>query len=190
MLALNEGLSATVKSNKLTFKWGMANGVDGYNVYTTTGEADYGDPVKLTGVNSYTYKINTKKKVYYMYVEAFKVVNGEERVLGSSYELKWYGSKTKGSNAAQVKLSKKTIKLSANKKASANASVKITKKVGGVKKKQTLKGKKANLTYWSTNTQIATVSSTGKIKGVKAGTCYIYVMAQNGKKQKIKVTVK
>ena len=44
--------------------------------------------------------------------------------------------------------------------------------------------------YESSNKKIATVTSKGKIKGVKKGTCYIYAYAQNGVAKKVKVTVK
>ena len=44
--------------------------------------------------------------------------------------------------------------------------------------------------YLSTNTKVATVTSKGKIKGVKAGTCYVYAYAHNGVFKKITVTVK
>lgn len=190
VLDLDRDLLASAKGNKLTFKWGQAREADGYNVYITTKKGSYKEPVKLTGAHSYTYQIKNQKKYYYMYVEAFKIVNGEETVLGKSRELVWAGSKTKGSNATVVKVSKKKITLAVNKMVSANASIKVTKKGDTVNNTQTIKGKKAKLVYWSTNKKIATVSSNGKIKGVKTGSCYIYVMAEDGKKQKIKVTVK
>lgn len=44
--------------------------------------------------------------------------------------------------------------------------------------------------YESSDKKIATVDSTGKIKAVKKGTCYVYAYAQNGIYKKIKVTVK
>lgn len=190
VLALDENLLVSAKGNKLTFKWGQASEADGYNVYTTTKKGKYGEPIKLAGVNSHTYKIKNQKKTYYMYVEAFKIVNGQETVLGKSKELVWSGNKTKGVNAKAVKVSKKKLNVAVNKKVSVKASITVTKKVGKVTKTQTIKGKKAGLKYWSTDKKIATVSSKGKIKGKKAGTCYIYVMAKDGKKQKIQVTVK
>ena len=44
--------------------------------------------------------------------------------------------------------------------------------------------------YESSNRKIATVTSKGKIKGIKKGSCYIYAYAQNGISKRIKVTVK
>ena len=189
-LNLDSDLLVTVKGDKLTFKWGIASEADGYNVYTSTKKGKYGEPVKVMGVNLHTYKITNQKKYYYMYVEAFKIVNGEETVLAKSKELVWAGSKTKGVNAKVVKVSKKKLTVGVKKKVALKASIVVSKKVGKVNRTQTIKGKKAGLTYWSTDKKVATVSSKGKIKGVKAGTCYIYVMAKDGKKQKVKVTVK
>jgi uncharacterized protein YjdB len=50
--------------------------------------------------------------------------------------------------------------------------------------------KNGGMRYESSNTKIATVSAKGVIKANKAGTCYVYVYAQNGVAKKIKVTVK
>lgn len=190
VLDLNSGLLAAAKGKELTFKWGASKQADGYNVYTSTRKGTYNDPVKVMKGNSHTFKITDQKKYCYMYVEAFKIVNGEEAILAKSKELRWAGSKVSGVNAKAVKVKKKKLTVAVQKKVSVNASVTVTKKTGKGSKTQTIKGKKAGLVYWSTNKSIATVSSKGKIKGVKAGTCYIYAMAQNGKKQKVMVTVK
>ena len=44
--------------------------------------------------------------------------------------------------------------------------------------------------YESTNEKVATVSKKGKITAKKKGSCYVYVYAQNGRFEKIKVIVK
>ena len=44
--------------------------------------------------------------------------------------------------------------------------------------------------YESTNKKIATVSKKGVIKGIKKGSCYVYVYTQNGLYKRIKVRVK
>ena len=43
--------------------------------------------------------------------------------------------------------------------------------------------------YASTDESIATVDKKGKVTGVSAGTCYVYVYAKNGYAKKVKVTV-
>ena len=51
-------------------------------------------------------------------------------------------------------------------------------------------GDAVSLVYESSNTRIAAVSKSGKIKAVSKGSCTIYVYAQDGKCQKVKVKVK
>ena len=46
------------------------------------------------------------------------------------------------------------------------------------------------MTYSTSNKKVATVSSSGKVKGLKKGTAVITVKTFNGKKAKIKITVK
>ena len=48
----------------------------------------------------------------------------------------------------------------------------------------------ASLRYLSSDTGVATVSKSGKIKAVGKGTCYVYVYTKNGINKKVKVTVK
>ena len=57
------------------------------------------------------------------------------------------------------------------------------------------KGKKLKkhceeIRWISTNKKIATVTQAGRIKAKKKGKCYVYALAQNGARKKIKVTVK
>ena len=71
---------------------------------------------------------------------------------------------------------------------------KTKKVVKKVSKKKTSKKQVsihiAKFRYESTNKNIATVTSKGKIKAKKKGTCYIYIYAQNGCYKKVKVKVK
>ena len=60
-----------------------------------------------------------------------------------------------------------------------------------VAEKKSLKIKNHRIiSFESSDTTIATVSSKGKIKAVGKGTCYIYVYAQNGVSTKVKIKVK
>ena len=58
-----------------------------------------------------------------------------------------------------------------------------------VKEKKSFKTYR-KLSYETSNRKIATVSSKGVIKGIRKGTCYVYVYAQNGVSRKVKVVVK
>ena len=67
--------------------------------------------------------------------------------------------------------------------------VKINAKA--VPKSTKLKVKKhRGLKYESSNAKIATVTGTGKVKGVGKGTCFVFVYAQNGIFKKVKISVK
>ena len=58
-------------------------------------------------------------------------------------------------------------------------------------KKKALSNKYAKtFRYASSNKNVATVSSKGKITAKNKGTCYIFVYARNGYTKKVKVTVK
>ncbi|MBR3041452.1 MAG: Ig-like domain-containing protein, partial [Eubacterium sp.] len=59
-----------------------------------------------------------------------------------------------------------------------------------VKKSKKLKLKSSKLTYVSSNTKVATVSSKGKITAKKKGSCTITIYAENGVKKTVKVKVK
>lgn len=71
------------------------------------------------------------------------------------------------------------------------------KKTATIKPKLVLQSSKkkpitheAKFRYQSTNKAVAAVSKNGKIKAVGKGTCTIYVFANNGKLNSVKVTVK
>ena len=57
-------------------------------------------------------------------------------------------------------------------------------------KKLMKKGHGPKLRYLSSNTKVATVSSSGKILAKAKGKCSVYVYAVNGVSKTIKVTVK
>lgn len=98
---------------------------------------------------------------------------------------------TAGGKSAKVKVTVKAIKKKVTKVTVANKSVTLTK--GGTSKiKTTVAPKKATLksvVYSSANKQIATVSASGEIKGVKAGNTTITVKAADGSKKQAKVSV-
>jgi uncharacterized protein YjdB len=48
----------------------------------------------------------------------------------------------------------------------------------------------AKVRYYSSNTNVATVSSKGLVKAVAKGKCTIWALAHNGTRTRVKVTVK
>ena len=96
------------------------------------------------------------------------------------------GGKVTNPKSVTVKLNNKTVTAVSVKK---GETVTVKSSVSKASKKLKLKEHRA-VKYESSNEEIATVTSKGKIKGIKKGTCYIYAYAQNGVYKKIKVTVK
>ena len=85
------------------------------------------------------------------------------------------------SNFKSVKLNKKSVSLIKGK----TFTLKATAVSKGGKNKIHRK-----ICFESSNKDIATVSSKGKIKAKKAGVCYIFAYAQDGTYKSIKVSVK
>ena len=102
------------------------------------------------------------------------------RVISISKKVHVATSGKRYGNATSVTVKKKSIKLKKGKTFKIGASV---RKKGKVKQHR-------RLSYESTNPAVATVNSSGKIKAVGKGTCYVYAYTQNGLFKRVKVTVK
>ena len=96
------------------------------------------------------------------------------------------GSSKNYTNVKSVKVEKTKVTLKKGKTSTIKAKVTKVKK----NKKYMPKYHAPRFRYYSSNTKIATVSTSGKIKAKKKGTCSIYVIAQNGAYKKITVKVK
>ena len=148
--------------------------------------------VKGSKKTSYTFSKIGKKKissknVYKIKVRAYRTVKGKKQVIGSSLALHIAGKDKKGyTNAKSIKVSasKLTVKKGTTKKIKARTVKQNTKKKLFPKKHI------AAYRYYSTNKGVATVSASGKVKGRKKGTCTVYVVAANGVKKGVKITVK
>ena len=129
----------------------------------------------------YTKEAEEGKLSKYM-VAAYKVIGGEKRVISTSKVIYIAAAGGKAGNHKTIKLKKKQLKLKKGKTAKIAASLIAESAKKPVKK---YRGKR----YESSNTQIASVSGKGTVKGKNKGVCYIYVLAQNGIFKKVKVTV-
>ena len=131
------------------------------------------------------------KVIAYKNVRNSKTGKIEKRMIGKSFQLhtitatKKYKynnpigvtvKNTKGKTVSKVTVKKrKSVYLDATVKMAKNKKLKVhCEKVRWI----------------STNSKIATVSQGGRIKGKKKGTCYVYALAQNGARKKLKITVK
>ena len=182
-------LSKKQTEKTIKLEWTKVPGATKYTIYgTPCGSGN--KAVKIASVKGNTYtvkKVNKKalkKGTYYN----FKVVaekDGKTVGISKQIHVSTLGNKKKG-NYSSVNVSNTLIKTAKNLKKGKTLSLKANATpIKGYKIKN-----HEGLRYESTNPKIATVSSSGKVKGIKKGTCYIYVYAQNGVFKKIKITVK
>ena len=137
--------------------------------------------LKTVKGKSFTQK-KLKKGTYYKYVVL--AVNSKGKVISASKTIHVATKGGKVTNYKSLKLNKSSKTLKKGK----TFKLKVTKKVKMNKKAKVKNHRK--IKYESSNTKIATVTSKGKIKAKKKGTCYIYAYAQNGVYKRIKIKVK
>lgn len=184
----------STKQTKTTIKlnWKKVSGAKKYVIYGNKCGSSK-KPKKLATVKGTTVsktikKISgkkLKKGTYYKFI--IVAVDKNSKVLSTSKLIHVVTKGGKSGNHKSVTVSKTVIKKA--KKLKKGKSLKL--KAKAVLQKKSLKAKKhVGLRYESSNKKIATVSKTGKIRGKKKGTCYVYAYAQNGVCKKIKVIVK
>ena len=175
------------KKNSITLKWNKVKGASGYQIYAAkcgkNKKYKLVKTIKKASTTSFTYKKLKKGTGYKLIVKAYKNVDGKEYTVAASKTVHEVTEGGKNTNPKSVKVNKRTVKIKNGKKFKIKS--KIVKASSGKKL-----ANHRRLSYESTNKEIATVSKKGVIKGKKAGTCYIYVYAENGIFKKIKVTVK
>ena len=121
-----------------------------------------------------------------VYVGPYKIIDGKNVELGKSTVAYLVGSQnTKYSNVRSFTLIKSKYSVKVGKTAKIKAKITLVDK----NKKHLPKEYGAKFRYKSSDTGIATVSKSGKIKGIGKGTCTIYVYSVSGLVRKAKVTV-
>lgn len=177
--------SAKVGNKQVGMSWKKVKDADGYEVYASTcdGKNNFkrvADTKKL----SFTQKKLNNSKAYKYYVRAYKLVNGKKVYLKKTVTIHVALKEQKYTNAKAVTLNKKTYALKAGQK------VQIKAKTVKENPDKKLLTHTAEFRYYTDNSAVANVSANGKITAKKAGTCTIYVMANNGVYNTVKVTVK
>ncbi len=180
-------LRAIGGTKRVTLKWNKVNNADGYLIYGARCGVGYQVVADVTDGTAKKYVVEglEKGKSYKYRVKAYKIVDGEQVILRSSNTTHVYthGNK-KYANAKKVTASKTSVSLSVGK----TGTIEATITMANSKKKLTTHVKE--LRYRSNNRKVATVSSTGVITAVKAGTANIYAYSPNGRYAKVTVTVK
>lgn len=196
---LNSGIAISYASGKATVKWGKVADADGYEVRVVPCGSSFtsskalvkyvkGASTRSTVVAKLPSGKLSDKGTYKAMVRAYRLVKGKKVFCGTSYSVCVAGPKHKKyTNPKSVTLSAKTLAI--KKGASKTLKPKITK---ASSKKSLLYASKASLQkrYFSSDPTVATVSASGTIKGKSKGTCRVYVVAINGAKTYVDVTVK
>ena len=112
------------------------------------------------------------------------MVNGKKIYIARSNALHVAMKNAKKTNAKSITVNKTKVTLREGK----TFKLKCKVKKAGSRKKLLLHTDKFR--YHTSDSSIATVSKSGKIKALKKGTCTIYIFANNGVYKSVKVTVK
>ena len=194
-IALDAGFKVTQTGSKLNINWGKVAEADGYEVYLEYCDNEFYSSYKTIADNKTTslkvskldnYKLDLKDN-FKAYVSAYKIVDGKKIGFAESIVGHVVGRKNaKYTNAKSIKLSKTKYTLNVGSTAKIKAKTVLVDK----KKKKLSNAHEKEFRYASSDTSIATVDKNGKIKGIKAGTCNIYVYARNGLAKKVSVSVK
>lgn len=169
------------KANKtsITLTWKAVKGATSYRVYgNKCGKKNKYKKLKTLKKTTFTQK-KLKKGTYYKYI-VIAIKDGKAIAISKTIHIATTGGKV--GNPKSVKLKKKSYSVKVEK------TVKI--KASEVPASTKLKVKKHRaIAFESSNSNIATVSGKGVVKGIRKGICYIYTYAQNGVMGKVKVTV-
>lgn len=178
----------------LIISWTKVSGAEGYDIFFR--KCDSKDTAKLKKIKtikgnkkfSLTKKDLKKHASYKASVKAWKKNGGKKTYIRESLIVHTYtGGGTKAyTDPKAVTVNKASATLNKGKTFQINAKViKLNKK-----KKLISKNHDKWLRYLSSNKEVATVSSSGKITAVGKGACKIYVVSVNGVRKTVKVTVK
>ena len=174
-------------SNEVRLTWRKWNGCSGYEVYWSycDGKKNY---KKLKEVQSTQKRISTHKKLkkdraYKYYVASYQIKDGRKNYLAKSPIIHVAMNKEKRTNVKSIKLNKKNVVLRTKKTFQIKAVVKKENR------KKKLLAHEAEFRYYTDNREIVSLSKRGRIRAKKKGSCTVFVIANNGVSNKVKVIV-
>ncbi|MCI5595641.1 MAG: hypothetical protein MR380_02800, partial [Lachnospiraceae bacterium] len=181
-------LQATASKTAIKLKWNAIPKADGYIIYGR--ECGNHTSIKQLKViksgKTITWTQRNLKKVtnYRYYVKAYKILGGKRYIIKNSNQVHVVTLGGTYTNVKQLKATTSSVTLRNGKT-----------KTLSIKQTYVDKNKKCvphmrALTYTTTNSKVATVTSKGVIKAKGKGSCYIYVTAYSGAYTRVKVTVK
>lgn len=193
---INTNIRASYKTGKLTVAWGKVNAAAGYDIYMQRCLTNYTDKgiVKTVKGSSNTQATLTalggkplsKYEYVKVMVKAYKYVNGKKKYIDTSAVIHVVCKSSKYTNAKTMKLGRTSYTLAV--KQTANIKVSYVKVES--KKKLIDKTHGAYTRFYTSNKNVATVDSNGKITAKAAGTCTVYVVSISGITRAVKVTVR
>ncbi len=179
------------RDDKIVLSWKTVPGAEGYDLFASFQSAKL--PSKPTMTVSGTDAVLTKAYKQSGYskvtgacirysIKAYRTVNGQKEYFAKSKVNYTVGKNNSHSDAQKVSVKKSSYNLKAGMKAQIRARVKTAAGKSQLSKKPWVR-------YVSSDKSVAKVTKSGKIKAVKAGICYIHVIAVNGLTKDVKVTV-
>lgn len=173
-----------VAKTSITIAWKKVKNAKSYVVYgNKCGKAYNYKYLATTTKLTYTQK-KLKKGTYYKYMVVAFDKKGKSIATAKTLHIATSGGKA--GNFKKVTTAAKKDKVTLAKK---GKTFKLRAKAVPASKKLKVSVHR-KIQYESSNTKIATVSSSGVIKAKKKGKCYVYAYAQSGAYKKITVTVK
>lgn len=176
------------KGTSLQLVWTKVSGADGYDVYFAKNDRKLSlNKTVPASTRSLRFDGLNRQSSYKAYVVAWKRVKGAKATIGeASPEVYANASKSNKNttNARSITLKKNRMTLKTGATRAIKASVRGMK--SGVKPLIQAK----LLRYFSSNRNVATVNASGRVTAAGKGRCAVYVMANNGLRVKVTVTVK
>ena len=179
---------ALASEGKNTLMWDAVTGADTYKVYGAALGKNYKKLGTTEGtVFRFEHKVNGEK-TYKYYVEAYATdADGNEVLLDRSLKCYVAGA------ANSLKTDTNQVRIKGDETLSAKKGevikLSVVRTLNEEKEADIATGKIKALRYVSTDKNVAKVSKNGKITAVGKGRCFIYVVSENGRFDKVEVKV-
>ena len=174
----------------LKLTWSSVKGAQGYDVFFSQCGANNVckkvGSVKASDSLSYTFSGLKKNTAYKAYVKAWKKEGGVKTYIGKANPVVHAatgGSSGAYCNAKSITVNKTELTISKGK----TASVKV--RLQGTDPDKKIIEHNAAIRFRNSNKAVAAIDSTGRITALNEGTCRIYIIANNGVRTSVKVTV-
>ena len=173
----------------LALSWMKVDGADGYDVFFAKGANADLELYKSVRASEIRLQFTglSKGEICKANVRAWERTKGEKRYIGEASPTVYAiaGSSNKRyCDAESVSLKEKKVVLKNG------GTYRIRASLKGVRDDRTILNVANNLRYFSSDASVATVSATGKIRARSAGSCTIYILANNGVRASLKVRVR